>query len=171
MDFAEYPLLNTPHLILVLLKTASRREASLDDAVARLQEALGAAHERPAVETGEMRRRLDAIRHYLVEAGLLEAAAGDRFRATGQGLRALAEHPLGFDTADLMAYARFRRFIRRSRPAGARMDPHARQFDEGFAAYRDSRPFTDNPYAPDTLDHLVWEDGWFEALDEDESAG
>ena len=47
------------------------------------------------------------------------------------------------------------------------MDPRARGYDEGFNAYWSGKDPTDNPYRPDTVDHLAWENGWSEALDED----
>ena len=47
------------------------------------------------------------------------------------------------------------------------MDPRAGGYDQGFYAYWSGQGPADNPYAPDSADHLAWENGWSEALDED----
>ena len=171
MHFREYPLLNTPHLMLVLLREADRHETTPDACVARLRELLTMADEDPPYGEAEIRARLDVLRRYLAEAELVEPVEGegDRFRITARGREALAEHPQGFDLAELMVYPEFARFIRslsRARSEG-RMDPRTPAYDEGFAAYRSGARLADNPHPSDTVDHLAWENGWFEALDED----
>ena len=167
LHFREFPLLNTPHLFLVLLKTASNGDCSLDDCAARLKTLLKNANEAPPVSDDEIMRRLRALRALLIEARLLEATGQGRFRITEEGRQALELHPRGFDTADLMGYPTFAEFIR-NRPQGERsMNPHVAQYDEGFSAYRAGKRLADNPYAADTVDHLAWENGWCEALDED----
>jgi hypothetical protein len=40
---------------------------------------------------------------------------------------------------------------------------------EGEHAYRDGKPDTDNPYPEDSDEALDWEDGWYDAMDEDGS--
>jgi hypothetical protein len=60
----------------------------------------------------------------------------------------------------------FRAFIERSAqrpPEGPRSD----QYDEGYAAHQAGPSPVDNPYPPDTIDRLAWENGWFEARDEE----
>jgi len=177
MHFREFPLLNTPHLMLVILREAARGETSLDSVQARLDELLALARESPPYGAAEIRARLDLLRRYLTEARLIApgSASGsapseaDRFTITSRGREALAEHPQGFDLADLMAYPEFARFIRalaRARAEG-RMDPRTPAYDEGYAAYRAAARLADNPYPSDSIDHLAWENGWFEALDED----
>lgn len=179
MHFREYPLLNTPHLMLVILREAARGETTTAACAARLREFLAMANEDPPYGEAEIHARLDVLRRYLAEAGLIEpledgvedggGGEGDRFRVTPRGREALAEHPQGFDLAELMAYPEFASFIRalaRSRSEG-RMDPRTPAYDEGFAAYRRGAMLADNPYPSDTVDHLAWENGWFEALDED----
>jgi hypothetical protein len=167
MDIREYPLLNTPGLMLCVLKVADKGEASLADALRHLRDLLGAARERPPVDEDELLRRLGAVRRYLGEAGLIDPADGAHFRITETGRRALAEHPAGFDVADLMRFEEFRRFVRRSARSAAPADPHTEAYDAGRDAYRTGAALSDNPYAPDTIDHLAWEDGWSEGHDED----
>lgn len=111
MDLREYPLLNTPHLFVILLKVAAQGEASVEDALKRFQQSLELVGEHPPIRAEEMRRRLDMLRRYLTEAGLLARVRDDRFRITPRGREALAKHPAGFDTAELMAYSEFRHFI------------------------------------------------------------
>ncbi len=94
---------------------------------------------------------------------------GDRFVITARGREALAKHPSGFDLADLMVYPEFADYIRRLARVREQMDPRTPAYDEGFAAYRAGERLAANPYPSDTVDHLAWENGWFEALDEDAS--
>lgn len=169
MHFREFPLLNTPHLILVILREAAAGETSLDACLARLRQLLAQTHETPPYGEAEIRARLDLLRRYLVEARLIAGTDGERFAITPRGREALAEHPQGFDLADLMAYPEFAHFIRalaRARAAG-RMDPRTPAYDEGYSAYRAGATLADNPHPSDSSDHLAWENGWFEALDED----
>ena len=173
MHFREYPLLNTPHLMLVILREASAGETTPEACAVRLQELLSMADEHPPYGEAEIRGRLDVLCRYLAEAGLVEPVEGEghRIRITPRGREALREHPQGFDLAELMAYPEFARFIRslaRSRAEG-RMDPRTPAYDEGFAAYRAGARLADNPHPSDSVDHLAWENGWFEALDEDEA--
>lgn len=173
MHFREYPLLNTPHLMLLILREAAAGETSPAACAARLRELLAMADEHPPYGEAEIRGRLDVLRRYLAEAGLVEPVEGDRFRITARGREALQEHPQGFDLAELMVYPEFARFIRglaRARSRG-RMDPRTPAYDEGFAAYRAGAMLADNPHPSDSVDHLAWENGWFEALDEDAEAG
>lgn len=169
MHFRESPLLNTPHLMLVILRGAAEGETSLEACQERLGELLVRAAERPPYGADEIRGRLDLLRRYLAEARLIEPAREGRFAITARGREALANHPGGFDLADLMAYPEFASFIRglsRARSEG-RMDPRTPAYDEGFAAYRAGALLADNPYPSDSVDHLAWENGWYEALDED----
>ena len=47
------------------------------------------------------------------------------------------------------------------------LDPRAGGYDQGFYAYWNGEGPADNPHPPDSVDHLAWENGWSEALDED----
>ena len=167
LHFREFPLLNTPHLNLVLLKTASKEKCSLDDCAARLKALLAAAHERAPVSDEELLSRLRVLQAHLVEARLLQPSEDGRFGITVRGREALEKHPSGFDAADLMAYPEFAAFVDSRRRPDRPMDPHATQYDEGFDAYRAGQRPADNPYPAETVDHLAWENGWCEGLDED----
>lgn len=166
MHFRDHPLLNTPHLNLVILKQADGG-ATVEDCARRLEALLERADEHPPVTPDELRRRLDSLRRNLTRARLLTPPEDHRFRLTARGREALDEHPAGFDTADLMRYREFADHVHRASVDRAGMDPRARGYDEGFNAYWSGKAATDNPYRPDTVDHLAWENGWSEALDED----
>lgn len=168
MHFREFPLLNTPHLLLVILREAAGGETSVAACGRRLAGLLASASERPPYGEDEILARLDLLRRYLAEARLIAPTSDGRFSITPRGREALAEHPAGFDLADLMAYPEFADFIRRlaRARAAARMDPRTPAFDGGYAAFRAGATPADNPHPSDTVDHLAWENGWFEALDE-----
>lgn len=167
LHFREYPLLNTPHLNLVLLKTALRGACHIGDCAAQLKSLLKAADETPPVTDEDLTGRLRALSAHLVEARLLRPVDGGRFEITRRGREALEEHPGGFDAADLMAYPEFAAFVDSRRRPDHPMDPHVAQYDEGFDAYRTGKRPADNPYPAETVNHLAWENGWCEGLDED----
>jgi hypothetical protein len=167
MHFREHPLLNTPHLILVILREAMAGEATPADCLARLRGLLTQANEQPPYGDAEILERLELIARYLVEARLLAPAGDRRLAITPRGREALAAHPAGFDLADLMVYPEFARHIQARARARRAMDPRMPAYDAGYAAYRGGATPADNPYPLDTVDHLAWENGWFEALDED----
>ncbi len=166
MDFEEYPLLNTPNLVAVILRAAAGG-ASVEDCAERLDRLLEQADEHPPVSEEEVRRRIEVIRRLLAEARLVEPEDGGRFHLTPRGEEALRRHPAGVDTADLMVYPEYAEFTHRRGRSHASMDPRTAAYDRGYAAYRAGRRLADNPHGPDTVDHLAWENGWFEALDED----
>ncbi len=97
MHFREYPLLNTPHLVIVLLTEATRGAASVEDCATRLWAILEAADEHPPVGVDEVLRRMDILRRNLTEAQLVAPADGERFAITPRGRDALKQHPAGFD--------------------------------------------------------------------------
>ncbi len=167
LHFREFPLLNTPHLFLVLLKTACGGECCVDDCAARLKKLLQATGENPPVTDEEVANRLRALRGLLIEARMLKTVGEGRFEITQRGREALERRPHGFDTADLMEYPEFAEFVRMRRSTDRPMDPHVAQYDEGFDAYRAGQRPADNPYPSETVDHSAWENGWCEALDED----
>jgi hypothetical protein len=166
VHFRDHPLLNTPHLVVVILRAADRG-ADVEDCARRLESLLERTDEHPPVSRDELRARLDRLRRQLTRARLLTPVEDHRFTLTDRGREALAEHPAGFDTADLMRYREFADGVHRAAQSRADMDPRARGYDEGFHAYWSGKDATDNPYRPDTVDHLAWENGWSEALDED----
>lgn len=167
MRFREYPLLNTPNMVVVILRTASEALATRDDCARRLRATLDQAGEDPPFGPDEVASRLDMLIRYLTEARLLVSSGEGLFAITERGRAALADHPQGFDTADLMVYPEFARYIRGLELRRGALDPRAGGYDQGFYAYWIGRSPADNPYPPDSADHLAWENGWSEALDED----
>jgi hypothetical protein len=168
MPFREHPLLNTPSMVLVVLRAASGDgPATVATSAAALAGLLDRAGERPPFGPEEIASRLEMLVRYLAEAKLVSLGPDGSFVATPRGRAALAEHPQGFDVADLMAYPEFARHIRGLELRRAGMDPRAGGYDQGFYAYWSGKGPADNPYAPDSADHLAWENGWSEALDED----
>jgi ribosome modulation factor len=167
MEFLEHPLLNTPSLTLSLLKVATERDwATLEDGVAHLKGALVQAHEPLAVAVPEIVSHLRETRRHLVAAGLLAVADDGRFTITERGRQVLAEHPMGVDDSVLTQFPEFREFIRRSSPHRVPENPELGAQEEGYWAYLDGQSAVDNPYEFDTGKHLAWENGWFEARDE-----
>jgi hypothetical protein len=166
MRFREYPLLNTPSMVVIILRQASEQPATLADCAAELQALLDRADEHPPFGPADMASRLEMLIRYLTEAKLLTPSTEGTVSTTARGRDALAKHPQGFDTADLMIYPEFARYIR-GLEVRRGMDPRAGGYDQGFYAYWIGDAPADNPYPPDSADHLAWENGWSEALDED----
>lgn len=165
----EYPLLNYPDLMEAVLKVAAgdRGAAGLGDAEARLLANLRLAGEEPRMGEAELRRRLARARRYLIAGRLIEPAGDeDRFRITERGRQVLAAHPRGVDDSVLMEFPEFRAFIHEESGAPA-AEARATVFDSGYSAYFRGATPADNPYDFDTGEHLAWENGWFEARDED----
>lgn len=165
MELAEYPLLNTPNLAVVVLKTAAAGDASVDDALVHLRTVLGHAGADPAVDDAVLRNRLRAVGTYLANAGLIQFYSGSHLTITDAGLRAMSDCPDGFDTADLLKNAEIRRRIRELRRRASGLDAHSEQYARGFNAYRKGQRITENPFRQDSVDYLSWEDGWCEAHD------
>jgi hypothetical protein len=167
MRFREYPLLNTPNMVVVILREAARGPATLAGCTAELQALLARADEHPPFDAGDVASRLEMLVRYLTEGRLLAPAEAGAFTLTERGRAALAEHPTGFDTADLMVFPEFARYIRGLQLRRGTLDPRAGGYDQGFYAYWSGESPADNPFGPDSADHLAWENGWSEALDED----
>ena len=168
MEFLEHPLLNTPSLTLSLLKVVAEQEsATLEDGLAHLKGVLVQAHESPAVAVTEIVEHLQEALRHLVAAGLLAIADHGHFTITERGQRVLAEHPMGIDDTVLTQFQEFREFLQRSSPRRVPEDPDLATQEEGYHAYLDGLSPIDNPYEFDTSKHLAWENGWFEARDED----
>jgi hypothetical protein len=165
MEFADYTLLNTPNLTVVLLRTAADGPATLDDAVARLRDCLRRAHEDPPFDDRALQKRLRAVGTYLADAGMLQFHSGDTLVITDRGLRAIEECPAGFDIADLVRDTEIRRRLRATRRREAPSDPRSDRYADGYNAWRSGRRITENPYCEDSIDHLAWEDGWCEGMD------
>lgn len=166
MDLSEYPLLNRPALMLLALKAAEDGPASLDDCIARLKIDLAHARENPPVNADEIAAALGAIRDELVAAALLVPAGEGRLALTGRGRDVLHEHPMGVDETVLMRFAEYRSFVREFARRRTPDDPRTARYNEGYAAYQAGLGLAENPFAPDTIDHLAWENGWSEARDD-----
>ena len=167
MDLSEFPLLNRPALMLLVLKVAAEGPATLRDCRARLATELGRIHERPEVPEAAIGAELEEVNKHLLAAGLLTPADGDAFGITGRGRQVLAEHPLGVDETVLASFAEYRAFLRNFARRRTIDDPRLPRYDEGYAARREGQALSENPYPPDTIDHLAWENGWSEAQDSD----
>jgi hypothetical protein len=167
MRFRECPLLNSPNMVVTILREAQEGPATLTNVAARLQALLDQADEHPPFGPGDVASRLEMLIRYLSEAKLLAPGPDGAFTLTERGRAALAEHPEGFDTPDLMVYPEFARYIRSLELRRGPLDPRAGGYDQGFYAYWTGDAPADNPYSPDCADHLAWENGWSEALDED----
>lgn len=170
MDTEEFPLLHYQDLLLAMLRVAARGEAGLEDCIEELKEKLELAHEHPTIDREEMLRRLERARIYLVEARALQTLGNARFRITERGRRLLADYPKGVDDSVLLQFPEFRHFIHE---AGEHVPPEnarAEFFDRGYSAYCEGKRAADNPFETDTIKHLAWENGWFEALSEDLAA-
>jgi hypothetical protein len=165
----DIPLLNTPSLVALVLRAADEGGASAESCADRLEALFRRTEERPPVDRDELITRCGRTLGWLREAGLLEAG-DERWVLTARGREALAAHPQGMDLADLAAYPEFAAYLAR-RERGTRRDPRSNGYGEGFAARQAGRAFTDNPYGFGSADHLAWENGWCEALDEEEGPG
>lgn len=165
--FREYPLLNTPNMVATVMRAASSRPVTLEGCVAALESVLGRAEEHPPFRSDEIADRLRVVVRMLTDARLLVDVGDAAFALTPRGRTVLADHPEGFDAADLMAFPDFARHVRALDRRTAALDPRAGGYDRGFAAYWSGHAPADNPYSPDTADHQAWENGWSEALDED----
>jgi ribosome modulation factor len=153
--------------MLLMLKIAADRPATLTDCRAQLGEELARAHEKPAVPEPLIATELEEIRKHLLAAGLLVAGDGETFCLTRRGRQVLAEHPLGVDETVLARFAEYRAFLRDFARRRSVDDPRLPRYEEGYAAGQQGRSLSDNPYAPDSIDHLAWENGWSEARERD----
>lgn len=165
VQFREYPLLNTPNLVALLLRAAAEGTPSVAECAGRLQALLARAGEAPDLPAAMLLERLDTLRRHLATARLIAPVGEDRFTLTERGRAALEAHPAGFALDDLMRYPEYAEEMR-ERPAPAIADPGSRAYDQGFAARQAGQPLTANPHPPDAAAHLDWKNGWSEALDE-----
>lgn len=167
MDLSEYPLLNRPALMLLVLKAAADRPVTMEDCRDRLAQELERIHEKPDVAEAVIAAELEEVARHLEAARLLARDAGGALCLTARGGQVLRDHPLGVDETVLAAFADYRKFIAAFAPRRTIDDPRPSRYDEGYAAQQDGRSLSENPYAPDSVDHLAWENGWSEARDTD----
>jgi len=90
MRFREYPLLNAPNLVVLILRQGEGAPATLDDCAATLRDLLERADEHPPFGPKDVAVRLEMLIRYLTEARLLEPAGGGAF-VTTEGAGAAAE--------------------------------------------------------------------------------
>ena len=78
MDDDEPTLLHEPDLMLALLRATEAGPATIEEAMARLEAVRRGAHERPAEDLAELRRRMARASLALRAARCLERADGER---------------------------------------------------------------------------------------------
>jgi len=162
----EPRLLGEPDLMMALLRGAGRGAITVEAAMQRLETLRRHAGEAPA-DALELRRALNAAARMLIHAGALAVEPGDRLVLTERGRALIDEHLSGVDQTVLMRFPEFRAFIEaKAAVEDDHDDPRVSVFDAGMNAFLEGRDHTDNPYALDSIDHLAWENGWFEARDE-----
>jgi hypothetical protein len=166
MDDDEPTLLHEQDLMLALLRLAAEGPSDVEGALARLLAMRRQAHEPPPDDPEDLRRRLKRAALALLQARALERDAKGTMRLTLRGRTLLAEAPQGVDESYLMRFEEFRDFIEATADRGRPDDPRAGAMAEGARAFATGRPHTANPYPFDSIDHLAWENGWFEARDE-----
>ncbi|MCC6207991.1 MAG: hypothetical protein IT488_07545 [Gammaproteobacteria bacterium] len=162
----DYPLLNAPSLLTVILHAADDGPVTLEDCAERVVALFAEAQEVLPVTPADLRHRLRGHLRTLEAALVLEAIPGDAWRLTLRGREALRRHPGGIDRTDLMAYPDFAAQIRASLPGASHDDPREASYEQGYVARSEGQPFTANPYLPNSVDHLSWENGWMQALDD-----
>lgn len=180
-DWSDPPLMSRSFLML----TALRQAAAGPTSIAALAEAMRAARERIGdpvrVSAAELERRIATALDYLEGAELIERDDAGAIAITGRGRQVLADHPAGIDGSVLSEFPEFRAFVHERAEHAARIaqeaapSPHpmpSPAYREGYRAYRAGEPSSENPYDEETINHLAWANGWFEARDQgQEQAG
>lgn len=162
----DFPLVSTACFMAVILQQAAEGAVTLPDCEERTRALFDKAGDRPGLPPAEISDRLAGHIRDLAIAGLLSGTGPGAWRLTERGRFAIREHPDGVDPSVLMQYPEYAAYIR-SRAAGvSRADPRPKSYDEGYCARQDGRSFTANPYAQDTADHLSWENGWMQELED-----
>lgn len=167
MDFADYPMLHEAELMLALLRVAEQRTGATAEALARLGRDADRAGEPAAESVAVTLARLESARDRLCVAGLLCDGGGGTARITTRGRKVLEEHPDGVDDTVLMRFREFRLWLRQTAEHAPPQDTAGRAYQEGWVAQLAGRSHSDNPYMADTVRHQAWENGWFEARDEE----
>jgi hypothetical protein len=162
--FVEHPLLNSPHLVGLILRKAKMGKGSVDACMEALDALVERSREKLTLTPDEIRERFDRLVLHLSKAKLLEGSAANGFTITPRGLAALEKSPEGFATADLMAYPEYAIFVREQARSYSSSDPHASAYDLGADAFRKGMSRSANPFNPDSADHQVWQNGWSNAL-------
>ncbi|HET6468053.1 MAG TPA: hypothetical protein VFG43_06715 [Geminicoccaceae bacterium] len=167
----ESTLLHEQNLMLALLRSAAEGRGTIESALRILLGLRETAHEPPVVDPDDVLGRLEKAARALAAAGALEPAECGATRITPRGQELLATCAAGIDETVLMRFPEFRAYVRAVLPQAPRSDAREDAFDAGRRAHADGEPLTENPYSPDTVDHLAWENGWCQARDEAADAG
>lgn len=167
MDLSDFPLLNRPALMLLMLKTAGDAAVTLAACRARLADELRRIDEQPDVPDQAIDAELREVRTHLVAAGLLAPGDGDTVSLTSRGRKVLDAHPLGVDETVLATLPEYRAYLRNFARRKTVDDPRPGSYDTGYSARREGAVLSENPYPADSVDHQAWENGWSEAAEED----
>ncbi|MBL9059082.1 MAG: hypothetical protein JNK88_03535 [Mangrovicoccus sp.] len=161
----DAPLLSTPSLTALILRRVEAGPVSLDGLMASLDALFDTAQETPTLPAAERRARLLRALRDLEIARLVRAKADGGWQITDRGSDALYRQPGGIDGSDLMAYPEYAAHVRAG-TGGGKVDARGSSYDAGYDACRAGLGFTANPHTPNTADHLAWENGWMQALDD-----
>lgn len=174
-DWSDPPLMNRPVLMVMALRLAAQGETSME-AFAQHMRLLRERIGDPVRVTPEvLDARLSVALEYLSRARLVDMGEGGRFTITDRGRAVLADHPSGVDGSVLSEFPEFRAYVHEvtQRRANAAHNeapvPHpvpSPAFNEGYRAFGEGIHVSDNPYDEETINHLAWANGWFEARDE-----
>ncbi len=167
MDFADYPMLHEAELMLALLRVAESQAGGAVDALARLGRDVERAGGPVSESAAATLARLESAQVRLCVAGLLCKNAEGGLYISTRGRKMLEEHPDGIDDTVLMRFREFRQWLRQTAAHAPPHDTAGRAYQEGWIAQLAGRPHSDNPYTADTVRHQAWENGWFEARDEE----
>lgn len=171
-DIGEVPLINLTNIMLAVLKATAERAVTQSDCVERLARSLRQIGEDPESHRPELE---DGVGRAVVElsaVGLIEETSAERFGLTPRGRIVLEQHPMGVDETVLAEFREFRDFVKRISPSSKEARAEAPTFSatraylDGYGTCMAGRPMTENPHPADTADHMAWDAGWFEALDE-----
>ncbi|MDW4551122.1 hypothetical protein R5H32_17300 [Defluviimonas sp. D31] len=164
----DFPLLGTPSLLALILHGAEAGPVTLDDCADHLDALFRAANERPALPSDAIRDRLARHIRQLEIARLVEPVGDGAYRLTDRGSETMRHRTGRIDLPDLMSYPEYAAHIRESGARPPAADARGASYDEGYEARRAGRRFTENPYTVNSVDHLCWENGWMEALDDEQ---
>lgn len=161
--FIEYPLLNSPHLVGIILRAARDGAGRVGSCIDHLERYLERSHEVASLPPEAVRAAFERLVAHLTVARLLEPDGAGGFALTARGAEALAASPEGFATADLMKYPEYAAFVRGLAADRRSSDPHASAYDLGANARRSGLALADNPFGRDSADFEAWSDGWSDA--------
>jgi hypothetical protein len=173
MDSNDFSLLHPPALTHILLRLAEKG-TTLEDCLAELDRELTLAREESPASRAEKLRLLGRARFTALKAGLIapagepspEDGVSQPFHLTDRGRQVLRDNPMGVDESVLMTFPDFAAFMRAASRGKPLEQTAEAQYDMGFAAFRAGQTLADNPFPFDAVEHLAWENGWFEARDE-----